>query len=58
VSVTDPINVNTVGSVNSVNLGTIESLLSSIAAKIGADTSNITVKADEATVEPQKPSGA
>ena len=41
VSVTEPVAVSTVGQVASVNLGTIEALLSSIAAKIGADTSGI-----------------
>ena len=43
VTITDPINVGTVSSVASVNLGTIESLLSAIAAKIGADTSGIRI---------------
>ena len=48
VSVSDPINVNTVGSVNSVNLGTIEHLLASIASKLGADISGIKLGAQGA----------
>ena len=53
VSVTDPVNVGTVSNVASVNLVTIEALLSSIASKIGADTSGIPIGSTTTNAQPK-----